>query len=72
LKMQMLNNIYLFIVSCDIKYHTYTVELEAIKASEGRRVLLSRLQNIAEEISPTRSKKGEREADHSTVIRCEQ
>jgi hypothetical protein len=68
LKMQTLNNIYLFIASCDIKYATYIVELEAIKASAGRGILLSQLQNIAEATSPARSKKGEQEAEHSSPL----
>jgi hypothetical protein len=68
--MQTLNNIYLFTTSCNIKYATYIVGLEAIKASAGRRVLPSQLQNIAEATCPTRNRKEIKKL--TTPIRCEQ
>jgi hypothetical protein len=46
--MQTSNNIYLFVADFSVKYATYKVELEAIKASLGGGVLISGLQNIAE------------------------
>jgi hypothetical protein len=46
LKTQTSHNIYLFMASFSVKYAIHIVELEAIKASAGRGVLL--LQNIAE------------------------
>jgi ABC-type phosphate transport system substrate-binding protein len=66
--MQTSNNIYLFMVSFNIKYPIYIVELEAIKGSAGRRVLLSRCQVIAEAASPMRDKNKEQEADHSSPL----
>jgi hypothetical protein len=68
LKMHMINNIYLFTTSCNIKYATYIVGLEAIKASAGRWVLLSRLQNITETTPPTRNRKEGKEL--TTSVRC--
>jgi hypothetical protein len=68
LKMQTSNNIYLFMASFYSKYALYIVELELIKASMGQGVCLSWLQNIAEATSPARSKKGEQEADHSSLL----
>ncbi len=63
--MQTLHNIYLLMVSRSIKYAIYIVELEAIKEKAGERVLLNRLQLIAEATSPARSKKEEQEANHT-------
>jgi hypothetical protein len=48
LKMQTSHNIYLFMASFSVKCAIYIVEQEAIKASAGRGVLLSRRHNIAE------------------------
>jgi hypothetical protein len=51
-----------------VKYAIYIVELEAIKASAGRGVLLSRRHNIAEATPPVKKKKEEQEADHSNPL----
>ncbi len=55
LKMQTSHNIYLFMASFKSKYAIYIVETEAIKASKGKGVLLSWLQNIAEATPPVRN-----------------
>ncbi len=66
--MQTSHNIYLFIASFSVKYAIYIVELEAIKPSMGRGVLLSQLQNIAEATLPVKNKKEEQEADYSCPL----
>jgi hypothetical protein len=55
--MQTSPNIYLFMASFNSKYAIFIVETEAIKASEGEGVLLSRLQNIAEAAPSVKNKK---------------
>ncbi len=69
LKMHTLNNINIFMASCNIKDSIYIVEMEPIKASLGEGACLSRLQNIAEAISSVRNKKGEQKL--VTLVRCE-
>ena len=59
------NNIYPFMASFNIKYHIYSVELEAIKASAGRGAFLSRRHMIA---PPVRNKSKEQEANHSSPL----
>jgi hypothetical protein len=44
-------------VSFNNKYAIYIVEAEALKASKGKGVLLSRLQNVAVATPPVREKK---------------
>jgi hypothetical protein len=70
LKMQKLNDIYLFTTRCNIKDTIYIVELEPIKASMGEGVCLSQLQSIAEATSPVRNKKEEQKP--ITLVHCEQ
>jgi outer membrane protein assembly factor BamD (BamD/ComL family) len=67
--MQTINNIYLFTTSRNIKYATYIVGLEVIKASAGRGVLLRWLQNIAKATPPTRNRKENKKL--TTPVRCE-
>jgi hypothetical protein len=43
LKMQTSHNIYLFMARFSVKYTIYRVELETIKKSAGKGVLLSRV-----------------------------
>ena len=57
LKMQTSHNIYLFMARFSVKYTIYRVELETIKKSAGKGVLLSQWQNIAEATPPVRNKK---------------
>jgi hypothetical protein len=57
LKMQASQNIYLFMAYFSIKYAIYIVELEAIKASAGRKVLFNWRHNIAKATPPVRNKK---------------
>ena len=64
LKMQTSHNIYLFMARFSVKYTIYRVELETIKKSAGKGVLLSQWQNIAEATPPVRNKKEEQEASH--------
>ncbi len=51
-----------------VKYAIYIVELEAIKVSAGRAVLLSRHHYIAEATPPVKNKKQEQEANHSSPL----
>jgi hypothetical protein len=57
LKMQTSHNIYLFMASFSIKCAIYIVEMEAMKASSGRAVLLSRRQNVAVATPPVKNKR---------------
>jgi hypothetical protein len=56
LKVHASNNIYLFLADFSIKYAIYIVELEAIKASTGRGLLLSWRHNIADATPPRKNK----------------
>jgi hypothetical protein len=51
-----LNNIYLFMAEFSVKYAIYIVELEAIKVSAGKEVLLNRRHIIADATPPVRNK----------------
>ncbi len=68
MKMQTSNNIYLFVASFSIKCAIYIVELEAIKVSGGRGVLLSQRHIIAEATPPVRNKNKEQDGDHSSPL----
>jgi hypothetical protein len=70
LMMLTLNNIYLFMAVFIVKYTIYIVELEAIKASAGRGVLLSRHHIIAEATPPVRNKNKNKKP--TTPVHCEQ
>jgi len=67
LKMQLINNIYLFTASCNIHLKKGT---GGNKSKRGKGVLLSRLQNIAEATPPTRNRKEKKKL--TTQVRCEQ
>ncbi len=70
LKMQTSHNIYIFMASFIVKYAIYMVELEAIKASAGRGVLLCRQQNIAAAIPPVKNTRKTKKP--ITPVHCEQ
>ncbi len=55
-------------VSYNNKYAIYIVEAEALKASEGEGVLLSRLQNVAVATPPVKKKKKNKKP--ITLIHC--
>ncbi len=57
MKMQTSHNINLFMARLNSKYTIYIVQTEAIIVREGKGVLLSRLQNIAEATPPVRNKR---------------
>jgi hypothetical protein len=63
------HNIYLFMASFRVKCAIYIVELEAIKASVGRGVLLSRRQNVAVATPPVKNKRKTQKP--ITPIHCE-
>jgi hypothetical protein len=69
LKMQTAHNIYLFIKCFSNKCAIYIVELEAMKASAGRGVLLSLRQNVAVATPPVKNKRKTQKP--ITLIHCE-
>jgi hypothetical protein len=62
------NNIYLFMADFSVKYAIFIVKLEAVKASAGRGVLLSRRHIIVEATPPVRNKNKNKKRDDSSPL----